>query len=816
MSVLRGILPFLSALGIAVAVSHSVAPSPARAGKRAAPVADGTAVLAIVRDGPNISENDGFFELVLKYLRDLAGDDYKIKVDNRYTGDHTADGIRRALSSAMADPRVEVVFGGGMIVSELGSRLTAAQRPKPFFAGFPELSERSAAAVSTDGTSAVPNFTFVSTPLRVLNDFAMLRRITDSDTLHGLVPVGLFDLYDDWEKELRTLQQQVGADVVLIPVSGNAAEILAALPRDVTAINVGILPWLDDSGLRTLFAGLEERKVFCITMYGRHAIDLGATAALGADIRDPLARRTAVNLHQLFLGYRTSDLQVYLPSEDQLVINSPVARAIGWSPNYETYLTADFINEVEALPGVPLALDDAMDLAARRNPDARASREAIDIAEADARIARSALLPQLNLSGQHAWTRVDDRIAPTQTAVRQNSGRYGLALNQILFDDEVWSNFRARRFSHDAARFDAFSSELDARANGGTSFLQLLLADILFRIEKENLRLSESNLRLARLRVNIGEADPSEVFRWESQVARGRADLIQREATRENALAELNRIVDAERDARWVPTPIEVRVDDFYFMDRALGRLVQDGDDMNKFKTFVQIMAVENSPELASFDQTLEAQGILLGQKRRRYFLPSISLQTSYDRAVLGNEGIETLDGTRTHLNTDAQDEWGTGIALTFPLFEGGRRQADIDRQEATVRQLQAKRRAATQSLRRSAVVALNTMSADHANIVLSKRALESAQKNFDSVREKYSQGAATILDLLDAQSGRLQQKQQLAAAKHNFLIDAVSLQRSLAWFQATKSDLEKQEWTSTFETFLQSGSADQREVRAK
>ena len=769
------------------------------------PAADGKAVLALVRDAPGRFEDSGFLELVLRYLRELAGDDYAVEVENRYVGDDTTQGIESALHRALNDPRVEVVFGGGMVVSELGARLSPRQRHKPFFAGFPELSDRQPRGITEAGASAIPNYTFVSTPYRVVSDLRMLRKITGTKRIYGLIPAGIFELYDDWEEELALVEERVGASVIVYPVEGSVEDVLRQLPPEAEAVYVGVLPKFTTEMYRQLFAALRKRGIFNLGMQGRPLIDLGATASLSPDLRDPLARRAAVNLHQLFLGFGTDELQVHLPSQDQLVINAEVMRSIGWSPDYETYLTADFINERSDGSGQPITLQESMQLAAQRNPDARAARAQVNIAEADTRIARSALLPSFDLDAQHSIARNHDRIVPAMTPSKQHAGAYGLTLRQVLFDDEYWSQFRAQRFNYDAARLNAYSSELDARANGGIAFLQVLLAESLFGIEKENLRLSERNLRLAKTRVDVGAADPSEVFRWESQVARGRADLVQREAQRDNAIADLNRVLDADRDKRWSVTPMVVDTDRFDFLGRDIAPLIRNTADMARLATFLQILATESSPELAAFDASLEAQGVLLGQKKRKYFLPTIGLQGSYTRSVLGSAGTVALDGTRTNLKTDAQNELVAGVVLSLPLYQGGRRRADIDRQRASIRQLQAQRQSAVQSLRRNAVTALNNLSADHANILLSERAQAAARKNFESVREKYSQGAATILDLLDAQSGLLQQRQQVASASYTFLIDSVSLQRATTWFDATKSEAERQRWSEELERFLRS-----------
>ena len=776
-------------LSLVIPVHEALAQSPARA-----PADDGKVTFALVRDGFN-PYIEKFSSLVFSYLSELAGKKYSI-ASKTFNGDNTPAGIQEQLRRALRDPHVEIVIGAGMIVTQLAARLHSQERNKPVFGAFPQLSELEEGLVTEQGTSAVPNFTFAATPDRVESDLRMLRKLTKVETIHGIIDSGLVALFDDWEEELAEMQRKVGAKLILHGVETRATQALSSLPKDVKTVYVGILPRFSEAELRYLFTAMVNRGIFSLAMSGQHAIDLGAAAALATDLRDPLARRSAVNLHQLALGFETGDLQVYLPNEDQLVINLAVTEGIGWSADYETYLSADFVNGFARGQGLPLTLEEAMDIAAEKNPDAAAARAGQAVSQADTRIARSALMPQLSLNGQHNIQRIKDPINFVPGALapeRQHAGSYGLQLRQILFDDSVWSNFRAQRRVLDSKRLDALSSELDARALGGTAFLQTVLAEVLHEISAENLRLTESNLRLARLRVEIGTADPSEIYRWESEVARGRANLAGNQAMVDNSRVELDRVLNAPADADWAPTRIELKEGDFYFMGRHLGSLITDYAAVRRLDKFMRTVAMENSPELASFDQNLEAQGILLSQKQRIYFLPNVNLQASYARGV---QGIETQEAL-------GQDEWTAGLDVSLPLFQGGRRYADTARQKALIEQLRQQRQSALQSIQQRTAKALNNMGADHANILLSRRAVAAAQKNYDSVRQKYSLGAATILDLLDAQSGRLLQRQQEASATYNYLIDVVSLQRAIAWFEATKDEDEKRQLLGRLEVFL-------------
>lgn len=769
-----------------------VAPPQAWPASAAAPAADGVASLAVVRDGET-SRFLFILDAITHYLRELAGSDYKLRMIDRHTGDFSPEGVRKALLAAMHDPEVEVIYAAGPLVTEVAAKLSASERSKPVFGGFPELSDREDSNIGANGRSRVPNFTFAATPGRAVTDIRMLKRLTNAEKIHVLVDAGLLSMRLDWDSRIREVREDANAWITMHGVHDDPEAAVAALPADTTAVYVSVLPRLSEEGITRLYDLLAERKIFSLAMNGRRGLDEGAAAGLSAQIFDPLLRRTALNLNRIFLGESTSDLTVYLPIRDQLVFNKAVVDRIGWEPDYETLLAAQFLGPDSTISGAPvLTLDDAMEIAAERNATARSQIHAAATSRADARVARGALLPIIEVGASQGKSHFWDRSAPT-TPDNAHSGDYGLTLRQILFNDEVWSGARAQQRLAEAATFDARSAVLDARAAAATAFLQYIQQSELLLIDRENLSLSEGNRRLAGLRVDIGSADPTEIYRWESEVARARANLLQREAARNNARIELNRVLGAPRTKQWNIAPLTLEDDQFFFMDDALAGPLQQRDQIDKVASYFQNLAVENSPELASFDQALTAQGILIGQRKRAFFVPSIALETGLNRSIDGGDGIDT----------NSQNEWQLGVSLSYPLFDGLRRGARVDRENAELRRLEALRDDAIQRIEQSALSAFNALQANHADIRLSRQATFAAQKNFEAVSEKYSQGAATVLDSLDAQSGLLSQRQRATTALYDYLIDTINLQRSIAWFESSAAPGERDAWKADFEAAL-------------
>jgi outer membrane protein TolC len=82
-------------------------------------------------------------------------------------------------------------------------------------------------------------------------------------------------------------------------------------------------------------------------------------------------------------------------------------------------------------------------------------------------------------------------------------------------------------------------------------------------------------------------------------------------------------------------------------------------------------------------------------------------------------------------------------------------------------------------------------------NIGYSREAAENARKNFEVVRDKYSNGIVNITDLISAQSASFAADQDALASLYAFLLDSADFQRAVSFFADTKNTGEVDEFVS-------------------
>jgi outer membrane protein TolC len=194
--------------------------------------------------------------------------------------------------------------------------------------------------------------------------------------------------------------------------------------------------------------------------------------------------------------------------------------------------------------------------------------------------------------------------------------------------------------------------------------------------------------------------------------------------------------------------------------------------------------AEENAAELKFLDKLIEARQIQVGERKRRFLLPSFVASFDYDYIV---DRDPAIDGGR-------DDTYRLELAAVYPLFNGADRYQDLKLQQSELESLRRERELVRQRVEQRARTALRTIEGSYPSIELSRQAAESSLLNLEVVRDKYAQGIVNITELLDAQNQSFTANQSEAGAVYAFLADLVVLQRAVSWFYFEHTEDEKEE----------------------
>ncbi|MEM7233896.1 MAG: TolC family protein, partial [Planctomycetota bacterium] len=596
-----------------------------------------THVIAIVRDG-----DSPYFDQVIRGFRAeleaLAADQYRFELRETFNAKSNSSRVSEVLRSALSDPDVSVVYTAGFVSTFEAAGLAPAERTKPVVGGAVEFVDVSGERISTDGGSKLPNYTFIQSPRRVEADLERLKQLSGADTIYAIVDRFAFTTLEGiYRPQIDALSKKLGTTLIAVPRGETPEASVESLPADAKAVYVPILSSVKSEFRKELFERLTAKGILSLSILGVRDVEAGAFAGLARDNSSAVYRRMALNLHQILSGVPTSLLPVLLRADDQLVINMKTAAALGWSPDYETSLAAHLLYEDSLFAGTEeISLEGAMEMAERMHPDVAAAVARAQAEEFATRAVRGRFLPNLDVSGSGGANGVTERAVPAlvPTPVNAHSFSVGVELRQLLFSDQLNTQLRAQKLVAEASRLEASSVRLDIIESAGQSFLDVLSAEALYEIEKENLRLIENNLQLAKLRRDVGAGEAVEIFRWEASRAQASSNLFQRDRDRRNARVQLNVSIGVDRNRHWKLRNIRLADDDFYFMNDAISDLVKDLATFRRFIQFLRSEARERAPEIVAFERNLKAQGYLLRERGRRNFLPQINATGTFQRVL--------------------------------------------------------------------------------------------------------------------------------------------------------------------------------------
>jgi len=481
-------------------------------------------------------------------------------------------------------------------------------------------------------------------------------------------------------------------------------------------------------------------------------------------------RRLALNVQRILLGDLPEKIPVLLQESRRLAINMRTARAIGYSPRYAILADAEQLFREGIDEGEEIGLLDAMNEAIDANLELQTAAFDPQLAEEDALLSRSELLPQFQLEA--GWDKTDTgavvQFTPEETA------DVDLGARQVIYSDNAWAGFRISQYLKNASDQDYRAAVLDILKISGQNYLNLLRTIALEDVQRANLEVTRTNLELARIRESIGFSGRADVLRWETQIARDRRNLIDAEASRRQAEDRLNQILNRPQKTQLKPSDASVNQSLAFFTQPQFLALIDNAQTWQTFQDFVVTQGFEQAPEIQSAGYVVSAGERQVTSAKRRGWLPE------FGASAFGSRNIERTfqnpGGIQSQFNDDSS--WAVGVEATLPIFSGGALRADVNRSQLSLRQAERRRAAIEQDVETRIRIALEQVGSSFSAIELTAMAARTSGENLEIVTELYSQGAVSVVDLIDAQNAALGSELSAAQAIYIYLGDVMEVLR--------------------------------------
>ena len=460
---------------------------------------------------------------------------------------------------------------------------------------------------------------------------------------------------------------------------------------------------------------------------------------------------------------------------------------------------------------VTLTLEEAVSLAVENNPEYRSQLNDRAVSDWQVRSAYADLLPSASVGGGLTYqsggqariggfTSGDIGLGETPSYLYSS---YNARLGLNLSGSQLYRVGREKA-SRRAVLAGAEAAAQTLEANVTRQYLAVLRNRDAVELARAELERAEANLSLAEARRAVESATPLEVK--QAEVERGRAEVavLRAQASYDNQKTRLLELIGLELD-REVRLTSDVPVFEPVW---AVESLVQT--------------AMASQPSLRAARATHESAEAGVGVARSSYW-PTLSITTGlagYTRRVNDNqylinqaeaslesehqfcELLSQLAGTNVDCDaqfptelTDAQrsqilaqnDEFpfdftteplSVSLSVSVPVFQGFSRQTQLETARAAAEDASLRLRARELQLRADVETAHRNLQTAYRAVQLEERNAELADDQLRLARERYRVGAASFLELMEAEALK-------ARADRDYLLGVYTFQESLTALEA-------------------------------
>jgi outer membrane protein TolC len=384
----------------------------------------------------------------------------------------------------------------------------------------------------------------------------------------------------------------------------------------------------------------------------------------------------------------------------------------------------------------PLSRAQAVARALERNPEIRRSQADSDGLQGRARQARADALPELNVYG--SFLRYQDpgffnspnisefppEILQAFRPLASNLWDGNVSLRQTLWSFSLGKAIRAAHYATHMGEENVRRSHQDVALRAVFAYNAYLVALERAKVAETVVHEKERQLEMARNRRANGVATDLEVLRFEVALATSRTDLLRLQGAADLARGDLNAVMVAPTD-----TPIEP-TDTLAFVDVAADQ-----------PTVVK-QATSARPELqaAAWTERIYDEAIGIAQADAR---PRLDL--------VGAFGWNVRE--RANFWEPNYRKWNLALTLKFPVFDGWRAAGRVAQARAERDKVTQDRVALETAIDLEAKQAVDRLRVSRSVLKSAELNVEQARRALDMIEANYRLGAATTLDVLDAQT---------------------------------------------------------------
>jgi outer membrane protein TolC len=331
-------------------------------------------------------------------------------------------------------------------------------------------------------------------------------------------------------------------------------------------------------------------------------------------------------------------------------------------------------------------------------------------------------------------------------------------VSQTVFSAADWMHWHASQVGVEASRGDRGATGEASAENAALAYLRAARAEALVDARRADVDIAEQLAGLAESQQKAGVAPAIDVTRARTQLAASRVAALSAVNTRDRAEIDLARALGQDPASRFA-------------LADSLGESLGASGAPAEPEAAVAF-AVAHRPDLSAEEARLRRaraeRGAISAERLPR-------LDVAGDWGASGEHAADALN-TRT-----------VSVALTMPLLDGGRREGRISEQTALLGESEVRARDLRDQIAADVRGALLDLDTGHQQIALARERLTLADQELAQARERFVNGVAGNIEVINAQSSLIQARDEEIAARFATAVARVHLARAAGVVQTVR-----------------------------
>jgi len=408
-----------------------------------------------------------------------------------------------------------------------------------------------------------------------------------------------------------------------------------------------------------------------------------------------------------------------------------------------------------------LTLEEAIATALQNNYDIQLSKNDSMVAALDYSYRNMVFLPTLNGQASTTWNNNNQRqtladgTKRQQNGIRSHNSSAALQLQWTLFDG--LKMFATREKGEEFLTLGSLTVKnqvVNSVAAVITTYYNVVRQKQQLKAVEEQIALNEERVRLSQYKLDIGTGAKPDVLQSKVDLNAQKSAKLQQLALIDQLKDQLNQAMNTR-----LGTSFEVNDSIPLNMGMALGDIQQDIE--------------KNSPQLLIASKTIDIAQLTLKERKAERW-PVLSFNSAYNYSRTDNKTVinpfSTLFNQSNGLNY--------GLTANIPIFNGLNARRLIRQAQLNVNYLQMSYENQRSQVNLAVVNAFRVYDQNKQTLAIEEENILLARENVDIVFQVYKLGAATLVQLREAQNSLEDANNRLIAARYATKLSETELLR--------------------------------------